>query len=157
VPPPTGLAVGLCGAALVAGFAVAPTVRLLRRNHKTVSLAYEQHKTLDQALTRALRFVDVRRALRHSVALVGVVDDSETVWSLHVPYDAVSGEVGPRTRFIVEPSPKAYSKLGKLGLNSARPHVVPRPGWHRGLITRDWDMWIPDGPQPVRLGPPTAR
>lgn len=145
-------AVGACGAALVAGLAVAPTVNLLRRNFKTVRVTHSQRGTLDRALARALRLVDVRGAQRHTVAIVGAVDDSQVVWSLHVPYDVVSSNVEPHTRVIIEPSPAAYSRLGRLGLSSPRPHVIPRSGWRRAIVTADWDIWIPAGQTPIRLG-----
>lgn len=145
-------AVCACGAALVAGLALAPTVHLLRRNFKTVRVTHSQRGTLDRALARALRLVDVRGARRHTVAIVGAVDDSQVVWSLHVPYDVVTGNVEPHTRVIIEPSPAAYSRLGRLGLSSPRPHVIPRSGWRRAIATPDWDIWIPAGHTPIRLG-----
>lgn len=150
-PPPARAAMAAFCAALVVGLAVAPTVHLLRRNFKTVRVTHSQRGTLDRALAQALRVVDVRGAQRHTVAIVGAVDSSQVVWSLHVPYDVVSGNVETNTRLIIEPSPAAYSRLGRLGLSSPRPHVIPRSGWRRAIVTADWDIWIPDGHTPIRL------
>lgn len=148
--PPVRVATAAAGAALVAGLAVAPTINLLRHNSRTVRVAHALHGTLDQALARSAPFVDVSGAQRHTVALVGAVDDSQVVWDLGVPYNVVTDAVGRGTRMIVEPSESLYSRLGPLGLTD-RARVLPPPRWRLIVATSDWRIWVLDRHTPVRL------
>jgi hypothetical protein len=149
-PPPVRAATAAAGAALVAGLAVAPTISLLRRNSRTVRVAHALHGTLDQALARSAHFVDVNGAQRHTVALVGAVDDSQVVWHLGVPYNVVTDAVGRGTRMIVEPSESLYSRLGPLGLTD-RTRLLPPPRWRLVVATSDWRIWVLGRHTPVRL------
>jgi hypothetical protein len=137
-------------AALVVGLAVAPTIRLLRHNLKTVRVAHELRGTLDHALAQSTRFVDVRGARRHAVAVVGAVDDSQVAWSLGVPYNVVTDGVEAQTRMIVEPSESLYSRLGPLGLTD-RARLLPPSRWRLVVATGDWRIWVLGRRRPVRL------
>ncbi|MFI5037271.1 MAG: hypothetical protein ACHP93_02205 [Solirubrobacterales bacterium] len=148
--PRTRAATAAAGVALVAGLSVAPTINLLRHNFRTVRVAHGLRGTLDQALARSARFLDVRGAQRHSVAMVGAVDDSQVVWGLGVPYDVVTDGVGPQTRMIVEPSESLYSRLGPIGLTD-RTRLLPPSRWRLLLATGDWRIWVLGRRTPVRL------
>jgi len=146
----TLMVVGACAAAIVAGLSVAPTVQLLRKNLRTIRVAHAQRGPLDRALAQAVRFVDVRGARRHTVALVGAVDDSQVVWDLGVPFNVVTDAIGPQTRLIVEPSAAGYAQLGPLGLTN-RARLAPPHGWRLLAATSDWEVWAPPGHTPIRL------
>jgi len=148
--PRARAATAAAGAALVAGLAVAPTVNLLRHNLKTVRVAHELRGTLDQALAQTARFIDVRGAQRHTVAMVGALDDSQVAWGLGVPYNVVTGGVVPQTRMIVEPSGSLYSRLGRLGLTN-RARLLPPSVWRLVVATGDWRVWVLGRHTPIRL------
>jgi hypothetical protein len=148
--PRTRAAVALAGAALVAALAVSPTVHLLRRNFKSLRATHQLRVTLDRALEQTGPFLDLRGAHRHSIAIVGAVDDSQVAWGLHVPYNVVSGGVERQTRLIVEPSASLYSRIGRLGLTD-RARVVPSVRWRLLVATGDWRVWTLSPHNPVAL------
>jgi len=149
--PRVVVAVGVLGAVLVAGLTVVPTVRLLRQNSRTVRVTHAFGGTLDRTLAQSRRLVDVRGARRHTVAMVGAVDESQLAWTLRVPYSAITNAVGPQTRLLVEPSAAAYAVLGPLGLTD-RARLLPPPGWRLLLATADWEVWGLGRDTPIRLG-----
>ncbi len=142
-------AVGLAGAAVVLGLAASPTVRLLRRNFKTQGVSHQMGATLDQTLRLAPRHVDIHGARRHTVAMVGAVDDAQLVWGLGVPFNAVIDRTGYGAVMFVEPTVAGHAKIGPLGLTN-RARIVPPPGFHRVVVTHDWEIWVL-GRTPVHL------
>jgi hypothetical protein len=144
-------AVGVLGAALVAGLSASRLDYLLGRNATNVGATYDFSRTLDQAVSRARPLVVTRGAPRHAVAVVGAVDESELAWTLGVPYNVVTGNVEASTRMIVEPTRAAYTRLRKLGLTDRTRPALP-PGWRQVVATRDWEVWVLGRGTPTRLG-----
>ena len=109
---PTSVAVaGVAGAALVIGLAAPRIVESLRSNFRSISITHDTGQTFTREVTRALPLIDTRRSPRHSVAMLGAVDNSELAWVLGVPYSTVVDHVEPATRLIVQPSPATWARL----------------------------------------------
>jgi len=149
--PRTVLAVGVLGAALIAGLSASRLDYLLGRNARNVGATYDFSRTLDSALSQTRPLLDLRGAHRHAVAVVGAVDESEVAWTLGVPYNVVTGGIEAPTRMIVEPTRAAYTRLRKLGLTD-RPRLALPPGWRQVIATGDWEIWVLGRGTPTRLG-----
>jgi hypothetical protein len=152
----SGLAVaalGAAGAVVVVGLAASPTVRLLRQNSRSVRVSHQIGATFDQTLRLAPRVVDVRGARAHTVAMVGAVDDAQLVWGLEIPFNAEIDRTGYGAVMFVEPTVAGHAKIGPLGLTN-RLRIVPPPGYHRVIVTRDWEIWVLGRRTPIRLGAP---
>jgi hypothetical protein len=137
---PTSVAVaGVAGAALVIGLAAPRIVESLRSNFQSISNSHDTGQTFTREVTRALPLIDVRRAPRHSVAMLGAVDNSELAWVLGVPYSTVVDHVEPQTRLIVQPSPATWARLKRYGLTDRTRSAIPR-GWHM-IANGDWQVF----------------
>ena len=142
-------AVGLAGAALVIGLGASKSVDALRSNFQSLSVSHDTGTTFTHDVTRALPLIDVRGAPRHSVAMLGAVDNSELAWVLGVPYDVVVDHVEPQTRLIVQPSPATWSELKLHDLTDRTRSTVPR-GWHV-IENGEWQIYAAGARTPVRL------
>ncbi len=143
------LIAGLVGAVLVVWLPAPTYVHVLRRNFTTISVSHQTGRTLTHTLTGALPLIDVRGAPRHSVAMLGAVDNSELAWVLGVPYNVVSEKVEAQTRLIVQPSPTTWSRLMRAGLTNRTRSPLPR-GW-RVLLNGDWQVYAAPRGLPARL------
>jgi hypothetical protein len=150
--PSAGWAVaglGLAGAALMIGFAWAPAAHTLRRDLKSIGPSHDADRSLARDVSRARPLIDVRGARRHSVGMVGAVENSAVVFDLGVPFNAVTDHVAPHAQLVVEPSVTTYDRLVQLKLTD-RARWRPTRGWH--LIYRgDWLIFGFGRHTPVQL------
>jgi hypothetical protein len=147
-PAPLVALVACAGAALVVGLAAPKYVHALRSNFERISVTHATGKTFTHELGSALPSIDLRGAHRHSVAMVGAVDNSELAWVLGVRYDAVSDQVKPHTRLVVQPSQATWSRLARYHLTD-RARSTPRPGWHV-IKNENWQVYALDAGTPAR-------
>jgi hypothetical protein len=148
-PAPLVALVACAGAALVIGLAGPKLLHALRSNFQKISVSHATGKTFTHVITRALPLIDVRGAPRHSVAMLGAVDNSELAWVLGVRYDAVIEKVEPRARLIVQPSQATWSRLSQYHLTDRARSALPR-GW-RVIENEDWQIYAFDAGTPARL------
>jgi hypothetical protein len=146
---PVTLLVGVAGAALVIGLSASRIVDGLRSNFRSISITHDTGRTLTRAVTRALPLIDVRGAPRHSVAMLGAVENSELAWVLGVPYNAITDHLEPQTRLIVQPSPATWARLKHHGLTDRTRSAIPR-GWHV-IADGDWQIYAAGARTPARL------
>jgi hypothetical protein len=93
--------------------------------------------------------IEVRGAPRHSVAMLGAVNNSQLAWVLGVRYNAVIEQVEPATRLIVQPSQATWSRLSQYHLTDRARSPLPH-GW-RVIANRDWQIYALDAGTPARL------
>jgi hypothetical protein len=138
----------LC-AALVIGLAASRSLSALRSNFKNISIAHDTGRTFTRDVTRALPLIEVRGAPRHSIAMVGAVEDSELAWVLGVPFNAVVDQIERQTRLIVQPSPATWELLKRYDLTNRTREPIPR-GWHV-IANGDWQIYAASARTPARL------
>jgi len=148
-PAPVTFLVGVAGAALVIGLAASGSVGALRSNFRSISITHETGRTFTRAVTGALPLIDVRGAPRHSVAMLGAVDNSELAWVLGVPYNVVTDHVEPQTRLIVQPSPATWARLKRYDLTDRTRSALPH-GW-QVIANGDWQIYAAGTAAPARL------
>ena len=136
------------GAALVIGLAAPKFLHALRSNFERISVTHATGKAFTHQVGSALPSIHVRGAPRHSVAMLGAVDNSELAWVLGVRYDAVSDEVKPHSRLVVQPSQATWSRLARYHLTD-RTRSTPRSGWHV-IKNEDWQVYALDAGTPAR-------
>ena len=149
--PASVAVVGAAGAALVIGLAAPRIVGSLRSNFRNISVSHDTGRTFTREVTRALPLIDVRGAPRHSVAMLGAVDNSELAWVLGVPFSAVVDRVEPQTRLIVQPSAATWARLKRNRLTDRTRSAIPR-GWHV-IANGDWQIYAAGVGTPARLRP----
>jgi hypothetical protein len=137
------------GGALVIGLAAPKLVHALRSNFQKISVSHATGRTFTHVVGDARRSIDVRGAPRHSVAMLGAVNNSQLAWVLGVRYDAVSERVEPGIRLIVQPSRATWSRLSHHHLTDRTRSTLPR-GW-RVLVDREWQIYALDAGTPARL------
>ncbi len=141
--------VGAVGAALMIVFAAPRIVDSLRSNFRNISVSHDTGRTFTRAVTRALASIDASGAPRHSVAMLGAVDNSELAWVLGVPFNVVTDQVEPQTRLIVQPSQATWEELKHYDLTDRTRSPLPR-GW-RVIAAGDWELYAAGARGPARL------
>lgn len=94
--------------------------------------------------------IKVPGARRHTVSMVGAVDNSELAWVLGVPFNVVVNQIEPGSRLIVEPSERTLRELEAHNLDNREREPIPS-GWHLLLNGTHWQVYAPNGPTPVAL------
>ena len=148
-PAQVVLVAGIAGAALVIGLAAPRIVDALSSNFRRISISHDTGRTFTRAVTQALPLIDVRGAPRHSVAMLGAVDNAELAWVLGVPYNAITDHLEPQTRLIVQPSPATWALLKRHGLTDRTRSPIPR-GWHV-IANGDWQIYAAGAGAPAQL------
>jgi len=141
--------VAVAAGALVIGLAASRCVEDFRGNFRSISVTHETGRTLTEAVTRALASIDVSEAPRHSVAMLGAVDNSELAWVLGVPFNVVVDHVEAQTRMIVQPSAATWKYLKHHNLTDRTRSPLPR-GW-QVVADGDWQIYAAGVGLPVRL------
>jgi hypothetical protein len=141
--------VAFAGAALVIGLAAPKLVHALRNNFRKISVSHATGRTFTQVVGNALPSIDVRGAPRHSVAMLGAVNNSQLAWVLGVRYNAVTEQVEPRTRLIVQPSQATWSRLSQHHLTDRARTPLPH-GW-RVIANQEWQIYALDAGTPAGL------
>lgn len=149
VAAPISYGAGVAAAALVLALAAPRIVDSLRSNLTNIRISHDTGRTLTKAVGAALPSIDVRGAARHSVAMLGAVANSELVWALGVPYNAVTDHIEPGTRLIVQPSRHTFTRLRHHDLTDRTRVKLPH-GW-RVISSGDWEIYAAPGGTPVRL------
>ena len=149
IPAPVTFLVGVAGAALVIWLPAPEFEHSLESNFNRISISHDTGRTLTQTVTRALRAIDVRGAPRHSVAMLGAVDNSELAWVLGVPFNVVNEQIESQTRLIVQPSLATWSLLERHRLTNRTRSPLP-PGWHV-IANGAWQVYGAGASSPVRL------
>jgi hypothetical protein len=148
-PAPIVALVACAGAALVVGLAAPKFLHALRNNFRRISVSHATGKTFTHEVGNALPLIDVRSAPHHSVAMLGAVNNSQLAWVLGVRYNAVTEQVEPGTRLIVQPSQATWSRLSQYHLTNRTRSRLPR-GW-RVIANEGWQIYALDAGTPARL------
>jgi hypothetical protein len=148
-PAPVVAVVACAGAALVIGLAAPKLLHALRSNFQKISVSHETGKTFTHVVGSALPSIDLRGAPRHSVAMLGAVDNSQLAWVLGLRYDVVTEQVERQTRLIVQPSQATWSRLTQYHLTNRTRSGLPL-GW-RVIKNEDWQVYALDAGTPARL------
>jgi hypothetical protein len=148
-PAPLVALVACAGAALVIGLAAPKLLHALRSNFQKISVSHETGKTFTHVVGSARPLIDVRGAPRHSVAMLGAVNNSQLAWVLGLRYDAVIEQVERQSRLIVQPSQATWSRLTRYHLTNRTRSALPR-GW-RVVKNADWQVYALDTGTPARL------
>jgi hypothetical protein len=148
-PAPIVAVVACAGAALVIGLAAPKFLHTLRNNFRRISVTHATGRTFTHVVTKALPSIDVRGAPRHSVAMLGAVNNSQLAWVLGVRYNAVTEQVESATRLIVQPSQATWSRLSQYHLTDRARSPLPR-GWHV-IANEGWQIYALDAGTPARL------
>jgi hypothetical protein len=148
-PPPIVALVACAGAALVIGLAAPKLVHALRSNFQKISVSHATGRTFTHVVGNALPLIDVRGAPRHSVAMLGAVNNSQLAWVLGVRYNAVTERVEHGTRLIVQPSQATWSRLSHYHLTDRARSALPH-GW-RVIADERWQIYALDAGTPARL------
>ncbi len=135
------LTLGVAGAVITAALVAGPALRDQRDGFQAVRTSHLTGRTLSHTVIRSRALIDVAGAPRHSVAMLGAVDNSELAWLLRVPFNAVTGDFEPTTRLVVEPSQATWTALQQVNLTD-RQRWTPPPGWRR-IASGDWDIYAP--------------
>lgn len=147
--PTAAAALVLAGAALVLGLSASRDIQWFRGNFRSLAVTHDTGRTFTRQVTLARAAIDVAGAPRHSVAMLGAVDNSELAWVLGVPYNAITDHIEPATRLVVQPSPATWSRLKHHHLTDRTPVALPR-GW-RVIYSGDWMVFAADPATPARL------
>jgi hypothetical protein len=140
------LALGVACAALLVGFSARRIVDPLRSNLRNISVSHDTGSTLSAAVSRSLPLLHVHAATRHSVAMLGAVENSQLAWLLGVPFNAVTDHVEPQTRLIVQPSHAVWAKLRHRDLTDRTRSPLPH-GWHV-LVSGQWEIYAANAAGP---------
>jgi len=129
--------------------AVPRSVESLRSNFRSISITHNTGRMFTHTVTGALRSIDVGGAPRHSVAMLGAVQNSELAWVLGVPYNVVTDHIEPQTRLIVQPSQATWRELKRNDLTDRTRSALPH-GW-RVIADGAWQIYAPGSEARVRL------
>jgi len=143
------LLVGVLGAMVLLALAVPRSVESLRSNFRSISITHNTGRMFTHTVTGALRSIDVGGAPRHSVAMLGAVQNSELAWVLGVPYNVVTDHIEPQTRLIVQPSQATWRELKRNDLTDRTRSALPH-GW-RVIADGAWQIYAPGSEARVRL------
>jgi len=153
--PQAVIAVGLAGVVLVVALAASTVHQKLSFDFAVFRVERVTGNALDATIARSRVSLDVRGAREHSVASTAAVVESELVWDLGVPYNAVDDRTSNTTQLLVQPSPGTWELLERRRLTDRTIVAVPR-GW-TSVTAGAWMLWSPQAARPVRLGAPPGR
>jgi hypothetical protein len=146
---PVVVLVACAGSALVIGLAAPKLHHALRSNFQKISVSHATGKTFTHVVGDARPLIDVRGAPRHSVAMLGAVNNSQLAWVLGVRYNAVTEQREPQSRLIVQPSQATWSRLSRYHLTNRGRSALPH-GW-RVIANEEWQIYALDAGTPARL------